>query len=204
MISSTDRSGARVSTTPTRSLPIKSARMGPRAALDRCSNAAMTAVSPPRAPSARKPAARMLLPEPDGPAINNEYPRGSPPPIIRSSSGTPIRNRAPVRCATGAAVGAATGAGANTWMPAALMRKVCKPGKVCRPRIFVISIFRTTELLCRLWRSQISPSATVNTGFGSNSVRYSPIRNVVACQLVIIMPSRWMNCCRPMNDLPSA
>ena len=59
------------------------------------------------------------------------------------------------------------------------------------------------ELRCTLWRSQISPSATVNTGLASVSVKYSPIRNVVACQLVISMPSCCTKCCRLLCRLPS-
>ena len=82
------------------------------------------------------------------------------------------------------------------------MRNVCRPGSVACPRIFMISILRTTELRSTLWRSQIRPSATVKTGFGSFSLKYSPMRKVVACQLVISMPSCCTNSCRPMNDLP--
>lgn len=65
----------------------------------------------------------------------------------------------------------------------------------------MISILRTTELRCTLWRSQISPSATVKIGLGSFSVKYSPIRKVVACQLVISTPSCCTNSCRLRNDL---
>ena len=86
-------------------------------------------------------------------------------------------------------------AGAKTLMPAALMRKVCSPGSVGWPRIFMTSILRTIELRCTLWRSQIRPSATVNTGLASVSTKYSPSRNVVACQLVMSMPSCCTNCC---------
>ena len=71
-ISSIERSGARVSTTPTRPLAIRSASMRLRDRLGCCSKAAMTPVSPQRAPSARKAAARMLLPDPDGPATSTE------------------------------------------------------------------------------------------------------------------------------------
>ena len=85
--------------------------------------------------------------------------------------------------------------------PAVLMRKVCRPGKVGWPRIFMISSLRTMELPCALWRNQIKPSATVNTGFASVSEKYSPIRKVVACQLVSITPRSWMNFCRPANDV---
>ena len=45
---------------------------GLRARLGCCSKAATTPVSPQRAPSARKDAARMLLPDPEGPATSSE------------------------------------------------------------------------------------------------------------------------------------
>ena len=80
-------------------------------------------------------------------------------------------------------------AGAKTLMPEVSMRKVCSPGNVGWPRIFMISILRTMELRCTLCRSQIKPSATVKIGLVSVSVKYSPIRKVVACQVVINMPS---------------
>ena len=83
----------------------------------------------------------------------------------------------------------ATSTGANTSIPAREIRKVCSPGNVGWPRIFMISILRTMELRTTFWRSQISPSETVNTGLASASAKYSPIRKVVACQLVISMPS---------------
>ena len=76
------------------------------------------------------------------------------------------------------------------------MRKVCSPGRVDWPRIFMISNLRTMELRWTLWRSQIRPSATVNTGLASVSLKYSPTRKVVACQLVISMPNCWTNSCR--------
>jgi hypothetical protein len=53
---------------------------------------------------------------------------------------------------------------------------------------------RTIELRSMLWRNQINPSATVQTGFASNSLKFSPTRKVVACQLVITMPSCATNC----------
>ena len=88
-----------------------------------------------------------------------------------------------------------TVAGANTWMPALPMRNVCSPVIEGWPRIFVTSSLRTTELRCSLWRSQRIPSATVNTGLGSLSLKYSPIRNVVACQLVRCRARRWTKPC---------
>ena len=51
------------------------------------------------------------------------------------------------------------------------------------------------ELRTTLCRNQISPSATVNTGLESVSTKYSPIKKVVACQLVMAMPNCWTNCC---------
>lgn len=45
-----------------------------------------------------------------------------------------------------------------------------------------ISIFRTIELRCTLWRNPGRPSATVKMGLGSVSLEYSPNRNVVASQ----------------------
>ena len=71
-----------------------------------------------------------------------------------------------------------------------------QPGRVGWPRIFMISSLRTIELPNTLWRSQIRPSDTVNTGLASVSTKYSPIRKVVACQAVIIMPSCCTNCGR--------
>ena len=65
----------------------------------------------------------------------------------------------------------------------------------------MISILRTMELRCTLWRSQIKPSETVKTGLASVSVKYSPIRKVVACQLVISMPSCCTKCCKLLCGL---
>jgi hypothetical protein len=64
------------------------------------------------------------------------------------------------------------------------------------------SSLRTIELRSTLWRIQMRPSATVKTGLASISVKYSPIRKVVACQLVMSMPSSCTNFCRlvPLSD----
>ena len=70
--SSIDRSEPRLSTSPTWPLSIRSTSTRLRARFGCCSKAAMTPVSPQRAPSARKVAARMLLPEPEGPATSTE------------------------------------------------------------------------------------------------------------------------------------
>ena len=111
-----------------------------------------------------------------------------------------MRNRGALAWAADCAASCVAGsglapAGANTSMPLLLMRKVCRPGSVGWPRIFMISILRTIELRCTLWRNQIRPSATVNTGLASVWVKYSPIKKVVACQLVISMPNCCTNCC---------
>ncbi len=112
--------------------------------------------------------------------------------------------RAPRTAESGAALAAATAlAGAKTRTPVRSMRKVCSPGRLAWPRIFMISILRTIELRWTLWRSQIRPSATVNTGLASVSLKYSPTRKVVACQLVISMPSCCTNSCRLVFGLPA-
>ena len=56
--------------------------------------------------------------------------------------------------------------------------------------------FRTIEFRSTCWYSQKRPSATVNTGLSRISPSaYSPIRKVVACQLVRWRASRWTNPC---------
>ncbi len=48
--------------------------------------------------------------------------------------------------------------------------------------------------------SESMPSATVMMGLASTSAcMYSPIRNVVACQLVMRVPSSWMKYCKSLT-----
>jgi hypothetical protein len=61
--------------------------------LGRFSNTAMTPGSPRRAPSRMNSVARMLFPDPDGPATSTEYPEGMPPPNISSRPVTPTDSR---------------------------------------------------------------------------------------------------------------
>ena len=65
--------------------------------------------------------------------------------------------------------------------------------------------FRTMEFRSTCWCSQNSPSATVKMGLSliSPSV-YSPMRNVVACQLVRCRASRWTNACKSASPVPPA
>ena len=62
---------------------------------------------------------------------------------------------------------------------------VWRPGTWPWPRIFTTCSLRTIELRLVACDSQMIPSAMVKTGLDSASVAsYSPIRNVVASQLV--------------------
>ena len=89
--------------------------------------------------------------------------------------------------------------------PSSVMRNVCRPGTDAWPRSFMTCSFRTIEFRSTCWYSQKRPSATVNTGLSriSPSV-YSPIRNVVACQLVRCRASRWTNPWSSASPVPPA
>ncbi len=87
-------------------------------------------------------------------------------------------------------------------MPLSLIRNVCKPSACAWPRILTTCILRTMEFRCKFCESHRMPSATVKTGLDSDSgARYSPIKNVVACQVVICMPSCWINRCSSNTPL---
>ena len=64
--------------------------------------------------------------------------------------------------------------------------------------------FRTIEFRSTCWYSQNSPSATVKTGLSRISPSaYSPIRNVVACQLVRWRASRWTKPWSSISPVPA-
>ena len=133
-----------------------------------------------------------VLPVPDGPATSTLSPSGMPPPSIASSSATPNERRP--RPLARSTLPSRPNVRGNVWSPESLIRNVCRPGTEPCPRSFTTCNFRTIEFCSTCCESQKSPSATVKTGLSRiSSITYSPIRNVVACQLVRCRASCWMN-----------
>ncbi len=145
----------------------------------RSSKTATIPGSPWRMPSAMNWVARTDFPVPEDPATSTLSPSRTPPSSILSNSGIPKQRRRLLGGFLLRAVNPNVREKACT--PASVMRKVCNPGTESCPRSFTICSFRTMEFRSAVWRSQNSPSATVNIGLSRNSSSaYSPIRKVVA------------------------
>ena len=132
------------------------------------------------------------LPRPRRPRHQQAVALGDPAAEHRVQSAIPVESRRSPCTFSGRPVRPKVRGKACT--PSSVMRNVCSPGTDAWPRSFMTCSFRTIEFRSTCWYSQKSPSATVKTGLSRISPSaYSPIRKVVACQLVRCRASRWTN-----------